>query len=273
MGGFLETLSLAAVRHGLSAEVTLVLCRDGSDLHVADVTLATASVPAAPAEAELARMAADRRTNRSPYTREPLPQLLRDELEQLGCALVPPRAMSRLVARASRLSWTDRRFVADLQRFCHGDEAAPVGMTPGGLMLARYEWWLLNAVFRLGRLPALGGWLFSSRDIRLLRSAPSVAVLGADSLDPADLVAAGRRLVRTWALLNGLGWATHPVSIAVDRPETAPEVARLSGIAVPAAVFRIGRPRRRAARSNRRPLDEVLRRPAAEPDRSGHTVG
>jgi hypothetical protein len=258
MGGFLETLSLAAVRHGLCAEVTMVLRREGSDLHVADVVLAVASEPAAPAEAELARMATDRHTNRSSYTREPLPQQLRDELEALGCSLVPPRAMSRLVARASMLSWTDRRFVADLQRFCHGDETTPVGMTPGGLMLVRYEWWLLNAVFRLGRLPALGGWLFSSRDIRLLRSAPSVAVLGADSLDPADLVAAGRRLVRAWALLNGLGWATHPVSIAVDRPETAPGVATLSGIAVPAAVFRIGRPRRSSPRSNRRPLADVL---------------
>jgi hypothetical protein len=103
------------------------------------------------------------------------------------------------------------------------------------------------------------GWLFSSRDIRLLRSAPAVAVLGADSLEPSDLVAAGRRLVRAWSLVGGSGFATHPVSIAVDRPETAPEVAAVSGIPVPAAVFRIGRPRRSGIRSNRRPLAEVLR--------------
>ena len=148
-------------------------------------------------------------------------------------------------------------------------------MTPGGLMLAGYEWWLLQLAFRLGRLPGPVGWLFSSRDIRLLRSAPSVAVLGADSLDPADLVEAGRRLLRTWALLSGLGWATHPVSIAVDRPETAPRVAELSGIAVPAAVFRIGRPRRGAIRSNRRPLDEVLQtaRPSRRSARRRRAIG
>ena len=258
MGAFLETLSLAAVRHGMTAVIEPVLIRDGSDLHVADITLHPAERPVAAAELMLARMAADRHTNRGAYTREPLPEQLAGELAALGCSLVPPRAISRLVARASMLSWTDRRFVGDLERFCHREDSAPVGMTPRGLMLSGYEWWLLRLAFKAGRLPGAVGWLFSSRDIRLLRSAPVVAVLGADSLDPGDLVAAGRRLVRAWSLLGGLGWATHPISIAVDRPETTPEVATLSGIAVPAAVFRIGRPRREAPRSNRRPLSQVL---------------
>ena len=46
--------------------------------------------------------------------------------------------------------------------------------------------------------------------------------------------------------------------MTVDRPETAVRVAEISGIPVPAAVFRIGRPSRPAARSNRVELADVL---------------
>jgi hypothetical protein len=47
--------------------------------------------------------------------------------------------------------------------------------------------------------------------------------------------------------------------VAVDRPETAPLVAALAGVPVPAAVYRIGHPTAAVPRSNRRPLSECLR--------------
>jgi hypothetical protein len=261
MGALLETLALAATRLGWAADVAGVLTRDGSDLHVADVTLSPARTPGPVTERRMADWAAGRHTNRSAYTREPLPAGLRLGLAGLGCALVEPARISRLVSRAGALSWQDRRFVADLERFCHPDQDAPRGMTPAGLMLARYEWSLLNAVFSFGRLPGPLGVLASGRDIRLLRTAPAVAVLGANSLAPADLVAAGRRLLRAWSLICGQGFAYHPISVSVDRPETCPEVAAISGIPVPAAVFRIGRPRRPAPPSNRVSLADVWRLP------------
>ncbi len=58
--------------------------------------------------------------------------------------------------------------------------------------------------------------------------------------------------------ITAAGFACHPISIAVDRPETAPEVAAVTGLPVPVAVFRIGHPRRPAPVSNRRRLDDVL---------------
>jgi hypothetical protein len=267
MGTLLETLSLAGVRHGYRAHVEDVFTRTDSDLHIADVTL----TPAEPetfdrpidGELALAGWAADRHTNRSMYTREPLPASLRDH--HTG-------EMSRLAARASALSWRDRRFVADLARFMHAEDDAPRGMTPSGLMLARYEWLLLRAAFGLGRLPGPLGTLYSGRDIRLLRTAPAVAVLGADSLAPRDLVAAGRRLLRVWALICGSGWAYHPISVTVDRPETVGRVAELSGIAVPAAVFRIGRPAQSAPRSNRVELTDVLPRPGHRSESGVHSL-
>jgi len=258
MGALIETLSLAATRHGVTARITEVFTRDASDLHVADITLVDGTAASAE-ECALADAASGRHTNRSTYRRGALDADLAAAITALGGALVDPAAIAATVERASRLSWADRRFVADLRRYCTADASAPVGMHPRALMLKRYEWALLRAAFRLGRLPGALGGLFAGRDVRLLRSAPAVVVLGAGSLDPRDLVAAGRRLVRAWVTVCAAGWAYHPISISVDRPETAPEVARLSGIPVPAAVFRVGLPRAAAPRSNRAALTDVLR--------------
>ena len=258
MGALAETLALAAVRNGLEAQVTAVFERDDAVLDVARITLSPRRGDVDAATRRLATQAADRHTNRSDYTREPLPPTLVAQLEALGCALVDPTRIADLCTRASELSWRDRRFVADLRRWISFDRNAPSGMTPHGLMLSAYETPALRAAFAIGRLPKPLGRLYASRDTHLVRSAPAVAVLGAASLDPADLFEAGRRLLRAWTVVCGSGHATHPVSIAVDRPETAPGVAALSGIPVPAAVFRVGRPTKPAPRSNRVRLADVL---------------
>ena len=132
-------------------------------------------------------------------------------------------------------------------------------MTPAGLPLTGVEWAALRLAFRAGRLPAPLALLFCSRDVRLLRRARVVAVLGASDLRPSVLVDAGRRLLRCWVAITAAGYAYHPISVAVDRPETAPDVAAAAGVPVPVAVFRVGHPTRPAPRSNRRALADVLR--------------
>ncbi|HEU5003551.1 MAG TPA: nitroreductase family protein [Actinomycetota bacterium] len=256
MGAFAETIALAAQRHGHVAEMRRRFARDGADLRVCDVAFRPA-LPDEPVD-PLAEAAADRHTNRSAYDSTPVPEALREALGGLGNVMVPPRAMARLVARASTLSWRDARFVGDLRRWTHGDPASPSGMTPHALPLTRLEWAALRVAFRVGRLPAPAAALYSSRDRRLLRTSVAVCVLGAPSLEPADLFDAGRRLLRSWVTVGGAGWACHPISIAVDRPETAPEVATLAGVPVPVAVYRIGHPKATVPRSNRRRLAEVL---------------
>lgn len=256
IGAFTETAALAAQRHGLRMSLSARLERRGSDLLVGELAFrpALAAEPADP----LAGPAARRQTNRYPYDRIPLPGSLRGDLASLGCVLVRPRAMAQLVARASVLSWKDRRFVTDLGRWTSADPAAPAGMTPAGLPLTRAEWTALKLAIRAGRLPGPLALAYSSRDIRLLARAQAVAVLGAADLEPGTVIDAGRRLLRCWATITAAGFACHPVSIAVDRPETAPLVAAQSGLAVPVAVFRIGHPRRPAPLSNRRSLEAVL---------------
>jgi nitroreductase len=256
IGAFLETAALAAQRHNLHMSVKPSFERRGSDLLAG--SLRFSPLPPGVAADPLAGPAADRRTNRHAYDRTPLPDGLRAQLTGLGCVLAPPRAMARLVARASTLSWKDSRFVTDLGRWTSADPAAPAGMTPAGLPLTRFEWAALRLAIRAGRLPAPVALAYASRDIRLLARAQAVVVLGAADLSPATLVDAGRRLLRCWVTITAAGFGCHPISIAVDRPETAPLVAALTGLPVPVAVFRIGHTRRPAPVSNRRCLDDVL---------------
>jgi len=149
--------------------------------------------------------------------------------------------------------------VADLRRWTRADPRTPDGMTPAGLALTGTEWAALRLAFRAGRLPALVARAYASRDVRLLSSSVAVCVLGAPGLDPQDLFDAGRRLLRSWATIGSVGWACHPISVAVDRPEPAPAVARLARVAVPVAVYRIGHPTAAVPRSNRRALTDCLR--------------
>jgi hypothetical protein len=255
MGAFCETLALAAAREGLAADVRLVLDRAGSDLHIADVELHP-SVVTDPLAAALD----DRATNRSHYTSEPLPAALADSLRELGCVLVPTKQVAQIVRRASLLSWRDRQFVGDLQAWVRSDPDSPDGMTRRQLGLARYEWLALRAAFWLGRLPAPLASAYSGRDVRMLRDAPAVVVLCADSEQPADLVDAGRRLLRAWVTICAHGFGYHPISVAIDRPDPRPDVAALTGnLGTPVALFRIGRPTAPSAPSNRIELADVLR--------------
>lgn len=257
LGAFLETLDFAAQRHGLRTAFTPKYTREDSDLFVGVVWIRAAE-PGEPVD-PLAESAAFRRTNRHPYDQTPLPGALRADLEKLGCALVRPRQMARLVAKASTLAWKDRRFVRDLDRWVFADPNAPAGMTPAGLPLNRFEWVALRLLLRAGRLPAPLARLAAGRDIRLLHRAQAVAVLGAADLTPPVLVDAGRRLLRCWVTINAADFAYHPISIAVDRPETMLAVAAEAGVPVPVAVFRIGHTTRLPPTSNRRNLDDVLR--------------
>lgn len=253
MGGFLETLAIAASGEDTQVDVTPVFGREGSDLHVADVVFKPGII-ADP----LATHLPARATNRSTYLPGDLPPTLTEQLAGLGCVLVPTQDVVRIVRQASVLSWRDHRFVTDLHAWIHRDPSRRTGMTQEQLGLKRYEWVALRGAFLFGRLPAPLALAYSSRDIRLLGDAPAVAVLSAASDDPKDLVDAGRRLLRSWVMICGAGFGYHPISIAIDRPETRPAIAALSGAGTPVALFRIGMPTSPARASRRVALSDVL---------------
>jgi hypothetical protein len=76
-------------------------------------------------------------------------------------------------------------------------------------------------------------------------------------LEPASLLDAGRRLLRSWLVITARGHASHPMSIVIDQ-STKHELAELINHPLPVAIFRVGKTPGSAEDSGRRGLDAVL---------------
>ena len=253
LGGFFETLRLCAHRAGLDARLDFSVERHDAGINLGTVELVALDGPADPLAAAIDR----RRCNRFPYSREPLPVGLAADLAGLGNLLLPARDLERLVARASVMSWQDRRFVTDVGEWTRFDDSAPDGMTFDCLRVSRWDAFWLRVALRLGRLPWWLARLYAQRDVWLTRASSAMYVLTVESRSPEDLFECGRRLIRSWALLNSLGYAWHPMSVVIDQPTVA-DLRTMIGGRDPVAIYRAGYTPEVAAVSQRRPLHRVL---------------
>ena len=122
------------------------------------------------------------------------------------------------MSRASILSWRDTRFVTDLERWTRFEPIAPDGMTFDCLRLGRLDVVALRVALAMGRLPGWLAWIYAQRDVRLTRASSSMAVLIVRDRDPLTLFDAGRRLIRSWTLINALGYSWQPMSVVIDQP-------------------------------------------------------
>jgi hypothetical protein len=253
LGGFYETLRLAAAHRGLRADFV-----PGISRHEAGITLGTVTFGEPEGEPDpLAAEISGRQCNRHRYDRTPLPPMLRDELLGLGNVVLAPHRVVPLVRRASILAWRDERFISDLRSWTRFDDTSPDGMTLDCLDLDRFDTAALRFAFRLGRLP---GWLaaaYAQRDVRLTRASSAMAVLVAEDREPLTLFDCGRRLIRSWTLINSLGYAWHPMSIVIDQA-TVTDLAASIGGRDPVALYRVGATRLTAPWSHRRGLEAVL---------------
>ena len=258
VGGFYETLRLAADGLGLEAayEPADRVHADGINLGI--VTFLARSGEPDPLAAAIGR----RQCNRHPYERAPLPAGLAQGLEDVGNIILPPDSIARLVSRASVLSWKDRRFVADLEEWTRFDRASPDGMTFDCLRLDRFDVLALRLALGLGRLPSWLAWIYAQRDVRLTKASAAMAVLTVDGRTPQALFECGRRLIRSWTLVNSRGFAWHPMSVVIDQ-STVSDLARLIQGRDPVAIYRVGYTPHAAAWSKRRSLDVVLVPPPA----------
>jgi hypothetical protein len=130
-------------------------------------------------------------------------------------------------------------------------------MTCRSLRLNRLDQQFLKLALRLGTLPAPLAHLYATRDVYLTKMSSAMAVLTAPDMAPESLLDAGRRLLRSWLVITGRGYASHPMSIVIDQV-TKLELAEKIGHPLPVAIFRVGRTDRLAADSGRRPLERVL---------------
>ena len=253
VGGFYETLLLSAQARGLDASFTPEVAH-----HPEGIALGAITFAALHGKPDALAAAIDRRQcNRHPYDRSPLPAGLAAELSDLGNVLLPAHQLTGLVRRASVLSWKDRRFVADLAEWTRFDDVSPDGMTLECLRVTRIDQFWLRLALRLGRLPSWLALAYAERDVRLTRRSSAMAVLTVESREPLALFEAGRRLIRSWTLLNSLGYSWHPMSVVIDQA-TVTDLGAMIGGRDPIAIYRVGHTAEAAAWSHRRPLDAVL---------------
>jgi hypothetical protein len=258
VGGFYETLRLAGQARGLDAAFAPGLSRHAAGITLGTITIDTASEAPDP----LAAAIDHRACNRHPYERAPLPAGLASDLQALGNILLPAGPLAGLVRRASVLSWKDRRFVSDLEEWTRFDDVSPDGMTLDCLRVSPLDQVWLRLALRLGRLPTWLALAYAERDVRLTRRSSAMAVLTVEDREPLTLFECGRRLIRSWTLLNSLGYAWHPMSVVIDQATVA-DLATMIGGRDPVAIYRVGYTARTAARSHRRSLDAVLVPPPA----------
>jgi hypothetical protein len=253
MGGFYETLRMAAERHGVATSLTFCVRQHAAGMDLAEIALGGRTDAPDP----LAISAAKRQSNRNAYERAPLPAELAKDLEELGNILLDPDKIAPLVERASVMAWKDSRFVTDLDGWTRFDTVAPDGMTVDCLDLSWLDQRALKFALRRGKLP---GWLarvYAQRDVRLTRASGAIAVLITSDRRPETLFECGRRLVRSWVAINAIGYSWHPMSIVIDQP-TVRDLSELIGGQDGVAIYRVGFTRMGAPWSKRRQLESVL---------------
>src|SRR5699024_3853546 len=119
------------------------------------------------------------------------------------------------------------------------DTVSADGMTVDCLDLGRLDQLALRFALACGRLP---GWLariYAQRDVRLTRASAAMAVLTTPDRRPETLFECGRKLIRSWTLINARNYAWHPMSIVIDQP-TVKDLAQLIDGRDGVAIYRVG---------------------------------
>jgi len=252
-GSFYETLRLAAEHRGLTATFAMAVRSHEKGIDLGTVTLE----PLRGAPDRLAVAIDKRQANRNSYERAPLPADLTTELTNLGNILLDPDVIAPLVDRASVMAWKDSRFVTDLGLWTRFNQTSPDGMTVDCLDLSRLDQVALKFALKRGRLP---GWLariYAKRDVLLTKASGAIAVLTTPDRQAETLFECGRRLLRSWTVINAVGYSWHPMSIVIDQP-TVSELSQLLGGQDGVAIYRVGHTPEAAPWSKRRSLEAVL---------------
>jgi len=278
LGCALENLVLAAHRRGVEPQVSLLPDSDDPQL-VARVDLAAGEVR----QSALYDAIGERHTNRGPYTDEPLPDGLLDDLTALADTGGPApvwlttaeakRDLGALMVEAAQAVTADHAQSTDGFRWFRGDSDAierhKDGLTLDGQGLGD----LMTSVAKL--LPASSReygdkfWVDQTRKVHTKTAAAYGVLTVADPRDPAQQLAGGRLLQRIHLAVTARGLALqhmNQITERIDRdlslgsqPTFGPRLAALVGQPGREALvaFRLGRPVRAGRLSPRRPATEV----------------
>lgn len=253
VGGFYETMRLAAEHRGYTVRRTFAIRTHDQGIDLAHLQIVPLEKPADPLAAAIER----RQANRSAYDKQPLSGELIGGLETLGNLLLDPGLIAPLVGRASVMAWKDPHFVTDLREWTRFNDVSPDGMTVDCLDLNGLDQRALKFALGRGRLP---GWLariYAQRDVRLTRASAVMAVLLTPDRKPETLFECGQKLIRSWTLINAHGFAWHPMSIVIDQP-TVKDLSRLIQGQDGVAIYRVGHATDTVPWSKRRSLQDIV---------------
>ncbi|HEY8684633.1 MAG TPA: hypothetical protein VIO57_03400 [Chloroflexota bacterium] len=221
--------------------------------------LASAPVVEAREDKRLAQYLSERHTARSPHLQFAIPPVvqlaLRRETVGWGCRLHIEsdrgaiRRIAALARQAAVEQYDDPEIRAEMARWYRLAPADPENCQDGltaeclelrGFMLALTRW-ALNANSN-GFTRRSTGRVMALREWNNIRRTGAFCLLTAQSTDRADMVRAGRLLIRLWLLAVEAGLTTHAVSSVLqpaDLRERCLELFNAQG-SVPACLFRVG---------------------------------
>lgn len=242
-GAALFTLRLALHGHGIRPTVTLFPDRDRPELLA--VVRHGGSRPPTPEQEGLLRAVTSWRTNRHPFTAEPVvppdQHALRRAAFDEGAWLHIVRdvaeraALRRIVGHAHRLQIADPAFVAEFARWTAGGPIRSDGVPgrAGGALPDPQDAWVLRDY-----TGGTGAERLPGKD---LEEEPLIAVLTSHLSGRTAEVQAGQALQRVLLTATARGLAASFLSQAVEVARSRDELRRLvRGTRLPQAVLRIG---------------------------------
>lgn len=289
MGAVLENIEAAAKAAGLECKTTLT--NSFSAGHYADIVFSgTAKESALDAVRNLPLF--QRHTNRHAFQKSACSQIIADALinedpvyTHLFNTAEQIKAVGHLVQSASEIRFQTQevhewlihslKFSADEADKGDGLDLRTLDLPPAGSLFLRF----IASWKRMARFNTIGGYkILSGIDSAPVAKAP--AILAVTDLATAEgALNAGRRISRIWASLNNAGLAVHPYFVVAD------QLIRLDEASVPPALtaqanalkantktllnlnddaqlymmFRVGYAKKDAFRSQRLPLESVIR--------------
>ncbi|MEQ8968565.1 MAG: hypothetical protein RID91_22290 [Azospirillaceae bacterium] len=276
-GAAIGVLEIALRRFGHAAAVIDLTGGDltgGADPDLLARVVPGAEVVPVAGDIALADAIAARRTTRSAFPPDPVPEAVlkrcRGAAYTLGVELVslgPPgdptaeparRRIADLVAEADRLQFADPRFRRELALWIHSRRAgshdglsgASFGMpdllSPVGALVVR--------TFDMGEGVAAGD------AEKIAHGSPCLAVLATAGDTPSDWLATGRALVRALLILTAEGYTASYLNQPIEVEQLGPRLREAAGVAgYPQILLRVGKaPATPPAPTPRRPVEAVM---------------
>ncbi|MHB8119435.1 MAG: Acg family FMN-binding oxidoreductase [Methanothrix sp.] len=256
LGCALENLIIAADHFGYNSSVAYF---PGEKDLVVKVVLQPAANPSNPSrDPRLFSAILSRQTNRNPYEPRVISEADLETLYRLSSDAdvnifitsdsAIKNSFQDLVVQANGIQYSDANYKSELGHWLGQGVMGPTGMQAKMAQLA---------VVFLDVGPEQ-----TKKDALLINSAPCLGFIGTANNDSISSLKAGRILERFWLAATALGVSLHPMSQALEVPQTKANLTGLlpaqSGMLQVQQAFRLGYAKPVLEHSTRRPLQEVL---------------